>query len=357
MSSFELSASERSKHTIAFMRSARERDLDHFLIEELQASSDFRDWFIRHLSDCFSPPQNAYVRTERSPPRLTDDRQTDLRLAYYSRDDDLVAAVLIESKVADGFQTNQAEDYLREVTAWREAVGTRQVASVLVGPSKNKLIGKGPHFDAFVSVDEMAAFLKMRKHRMRAGELRERLTIRISLLEALAGKTSEQWNPQPVAARVSLADVYDRLVQTQLSGFQVNRTSAGKSADDRFYGEFPGSNQFRGDVRLKHRIYEGIVCLEFRRPKLAKADVGKLNLPADGTVYPHWTGKANDTLQLQVRATAVPKLDDLGSQETAVVASLEAIRQLATWFLENVHSLNQISTLETLHCDDRGLTL
>src|SRR5262245_45397926 len=94
-----------------FAKSARERDLDHFLVEELQASREFRDWFIGHLADRFSPPQDAHARTERSPSRLTDSRQTDVQLGYYDEGGKLVAAVLIESKVADGFRLNQAEDY------------------------------------------------------------------------------------------------------------------------------------------------------------------------------------------------------------------------------------------------------
>jgi hypothetical protein len=334
-----------------FSKSARERDLDHFLIEELQASPDFRDWFIGHLSDCFSPPRNAQVRTERSPPRLTDDRQTDLWLAYYNQDESLLAAVLVESKVADGFQRNQAEDYLREVTAWREKLGTKQAACVLAGPHSNQRINKGQHFDAFIAIDDMAAFLKTRKDGMRAGELRERLVIRINLLEALAGKQSNQWNPQPVAARANLAEVYDRLVQDHLPGFDVNRTSAGKRADDRFFGKFPSSSYFRGDVRLKHRIYEGIVCLEFRQPKISNADVGKLNLPADGSIYPQWTGRAKDTFQLRVRAPAIPELVDLSSLESAVVASLDAIRYLATWFSDNVNLLNQITSHSSRHAE------
>jgi hypothetical protein len=327
-----------------FSKSVRERDLDHFLIEELQASPDFRDWFIGHLSDCFSPPQNAIVRTERSPQRLTDDRQTDLRLAYYHQDGSLVAAVLVESKVADGFQLNQAEDYSREVSAWRDKLGKKQAACVLAGPHNNQRIAKGEHFDAFVAIDDMAKVLKTRTDGMRDKELRERLLIRIDLLEALAGKQSNQWNPQPVAARANLAEVYDRLIQDHLPGFDVNRTSAGKSADDRFFRKFPSSSYFRGDVLLKHRIYAGIVCLEFRRSKISIADVDKLNLPTDGSIDPHWTGRTKDTLQLRVRVPPVPELADLSSQESAVATSLDAIRYLATWFSENVHLLNQITS-------------
>jgi hypothetical protein len=32
-------------HANIYSESARERDLDHFLMEELQASPDFRAWF------------------------------------------------------------------------------------------------------------------------------------------------------------------------------------------------------------------------------------------------------------------------------------------------------------------------
>ena len=37
----------------SFSKTVRERDLDHFLMEELQASPDFRAWFIGHLDGRF----------------------------------------------------------------------------------------------------------------------------------------------------------------------------------------------------------------------------------------------------------------------------------------------------------------
>lgn len=53
-----------------FAKSARERDIDHFLMEEMQASPDFREWFVGHLND-FTPhvmfTHERHVRPVASP--------------------------------------------------------------------------------------------------------------------------------------------------------------------------------------------------------------------------------------------------------------------------------------------------
>jgi hypothetical protein len=171
--------------------SVRERDLDHFLIEELQASSTFRCWFVGHLGEKFQIPADALVFTERSPPRLTDNRQTDLRLAYYNPDRTLAAIVLVECKVADGFQEEQAEDYSREVIAWRERLGSPRVASILAAPRNNQRLTKSHYFDGFVAIDDMAVVFKARRDTVADAELRERLAIRADLLDALAGRVTQ----------------------------------------------------------------------------------------------------------------------------------------------------------------------
>jgi hypothetical protein len=327
-----------------FAKSVRERDLDHFLIEELQASDQFREWFIGHLSsDCFSPPQDTRVRTERSPARLTDGRQTDLRLAYYDQDSKLAGAILIESKVADGFRLNQAEDYSREVTAWRDQLGKQRAACILVGPRNNQRISKGDHFDAFVAIDDMADVLKARRDGMAEdGELSKRLAIRIDLLEALAGKRAgSQWNPQPVPEKVALAEVYDHLVQERLPGYSVKTTVAGRRSGARYFGTFPGVDRFQGNVLLKHRIFKGAVILEFRHCPLGKDAVDRIGLPQDGSIELRWTGRAKNTLQLQVRTPPLRQLAD-ASQRSDIETGLDAVKKIADWFSDNVSVLNPI---------------
>ena len=323
-----------------FAKSVRERDVDHFLIEELQASPDFRTWFIGHLKG-FSPPPDACAQTERSPQRLTDGRQTDLWLAYYDKDKALVAAVLIESKVADGFRPGQAEAYSHEVAARRKKLGANRAASVLAAPLFNPL-NKTEHFDAFIAIDHMASFLKRRYEKMREGELRDRLVIRIDLLEALAGKRpSSVWIGQPVTEKVQLAALYDRLVQRRLTGDRINPTSAARRSKDRFFDDFPNASRFDGDVRLKHRIYDGSACLEFRNCHFVKDNVSRLSLPAD-FVTADWTGRSGDTLQLKIQVPALTDTDDAASQETAILICLDRIEILVGWFCQNLGTLNRM---------------
>lgn len=49
-----------------FRDSVRERDLDNFLVEELQASDAFRPWLLAQLPHSFCPPTGADVRVQRS---------------------------------------------------------------------------------------------------------------------------------------------------------------------------------------------------------------------------------------------------------------------------------------------------
>jgi hypothetical protein len=67
MDEFPLGAADTERAEL-LSKSVRERDLDHFLIEELQASPQFRDWFIGHLSDCFSPPHRTITHPDYGQP-------------------------------------------------------------------------------------------------------------------------------------------------------------------------------------------------------------------------------------------------------------------------------------------------
>ena len=66
-----------------FRDRVRERDLDNFLVEELHASPDFRNWLVSRL-DGLDPPAGCEVRLQKSPARLQDARQTDVQIGRAS---------------------------------------------------------------------------------------------------------------------------------------------------------------------------------------------------------------------------------------------------------------------------------
>ena len=330
---------------ILFSDRVRERDLDHFLIEELQASEPFRKWFESRLDEHFAPPSGTVARTRRSPQRLSDNRQTDVLLGYYDEEGQLRAALLIECKVSDGFQPGQVEAYIQELAAWRAELGSNRVATVLVAPERNsKLDSKRTSFSSFISVDDMADALRYRAEQCAAGELKERLLIRGDLLDALAGRRpSRQWDPQPIPERVELSELYDQVVRERLPGYEVTPTSAGRRADDRFFAEFPSRKLFNGRVILKHRLNEGFVCLQFgSRCFSSILSEGDFRLPSDGKIKLEWTGRTGETLQLRIGVPSLTQDNPLEVQAANVAKAIESIAELGAWFSNNVTSLERL---------------
>jgi len=68
---------------LLFQDRVRERDLDNFLIEELHSSKDFRAWLVGRLAHAFDEPAGCEIRLQKSPPRLQDNRQTDVRIGWF----------------------------------------------------------------------------------------------------------------------------------------------------------------------------------------------------------------------------------------------------------------------------------
>ncbi len=117
-----------------FRDRVRERDLDNFLVEELQASEPFRTWFLGRLAGKIRWPNDAEARLRKSPPR-GDGRQTDVELGWFDASDTLRACVLIESKITADFQPGQAEAYGVEARRLRQTLGDAEACCVLVAPA------------------------------------------------------------------------------------------------------------------------------------------------------------------------------------------------------------------------------
>jgi len=94
--------------------SARERDLDNFLIEELTASRIFQDWILERLKEFIDVPLYAKATTGKNPKREATNGQTDLSFVLLDDADNQIVHILIEDKVALGFQPGQAELMLKK---------------------------------------------------------------------------------------------------------------------------------------------------------------------------------------------------------------------------------------------------
>ncbi|WP_439601419.1 hypothetical protein [Devosia sp.] len=319
---------------ILFRDRVRERDLDNFLVEELHASARFRAWLLAQLGKSFVPPQHATIRVGKSPQRLQDNRQTDVQLGWFDSADQLVACVLIESKVTADFQPGQAESYAEELSAWRAALGPGAASAILVAPQPRLAALPGrEHFDQCVSIEQIVEFLRERISKEKPDdELAARLEARCQLLDALIGKRpGGTWTPITLPEKRQFSDEYAMLAAELVPRLTVRASSDGPAATTKF---FTGASLPPGfpAVRIKHELgkageskyanlqFDGLAAMA---PRLAAA-----GLAAD-TGFAVLAGGQS----LFVRRTT-PGIDPTAPflpQRQRVVEGLIAVRDLVAW--------------------------
>lgn len=321
-----------------FRDRVRERDLDNFLVEELYASARFRAWLLAQLEATFVPPIDAVIRVGKSPQRLQDNRQTDVQLGWFTPSEDLLACVLIESKVTADFQPGQAESYAKELYAWREALGPQSACAVLIAPGDRLSVLAGRElFDHCLAIEDIVSFLRGRLV-SEAGdeEFLRRIESRCQLLESLIGKRhGSVWSPITLAEKREFSDYYSRLAAEILPSLSVRPSSDGPSATTKFFtgaklpSDFPLvriKHEFgrRGEPKYANLQFDG--CAELL-PALADISLGD---PAQFSVIA--SGRS-----LFVRQTT-PGIDPtapFGPQRQLVADGLKAVRDLVAWLETN----------------------
>jgi hypothetical protein len=331
-----------------FRDRVRERDLDNFLVEELQASQAFRTWFLDRLAPYLNQPSDCDIRLHKSPPR-EDGRQTDVQIGWFDASNSLRGCVLIESKVTADFQPGQAEAYKGQVDRHLKLNGPKAACAVLIAPRQRLagLQGK-EHFDAAISLEEIIEALERRRSEGLAdAELDARLMVRIDLLEALCGKRSvSDWTPVTLAEKRDFATAYADLAQSMLSHLRVRPSTDGPKAITRFFEGLSVSADFPCKVNLKHEFGQGVAVkyanLEFRG---MAHRLNALKARKDLFVGAPFSPTDSGSKSLFVRVET-PGLNPVGerfeAQREKIVAGLEAIGRLAAWFEQNQVTLKSL---------------
>jgi hypothetical protein len=182
-----------------------------------------------------------------------------VRLGWFA-DEALLACVLIESKVTADFQPGQAEAYRDEVAALREQLGGHAACAVLIAPSaKMRALEGTAHFQAQITIEDMIEALRARRIGGVADtELDARLSVRIELLEALAGKRAvSEWQPVTVESKRDFAISYAELAKLIVPNLSVKPSSDGPKAITRFFEGLSTPSYFPCGVALKHEFGDG----------------------------------------------------------------------------------------------------
>jgi hypothetical protein len=328
---------------LLFQDRVRERDLDNFLIEELAASIPFRTWFIAQLEG-FVPPAEAEVRLQKSPPRLLDARQTDVRIGWFSGDD-LKACVLIESKVTADFELGQAEAYRAEVQACRSELGPAAAYGVLVAPSaRMSALAHDGAFDTTIPIEDLVTALSSRLPEEGIDlELRARLMVRIDLLETLLGKRSGTgWEARTVRVKRNFAISYAELARELVPSLNVRPSSDGPKSLTRFFDGLEVARTFPSSVGLKHE-FGGTSATKYVNLQFSGMADRLAAVQASGLVSPPaYAAAPGKSLFVRVDTPGIDPEAPFDEQRERLSEGLRAIGRLATWFRTNQEQLGSV---------------
>jgi transcriptional regulator with XRE-family HTH domain len=313
--------------------SVRERDLDNFLLEELRASPSFRDWFLEQLTHCLDVPSYADVKVGKNPAREVASGQTDIYLDLFDQDGHRLSRVLIESKVAGGFQPNQPERYAEEIKAARMSIGHRCAAAVLIASQTNKVVFDHPCFDVSIRLEAVRDHLQARIPTLDASnplaaELRERLKARAGLLDALAGKQNYNgsWTPNPIPGRLDFFEQYRALAARLAPNFRPTGSSGGWKAQTILFTvpQISGLNV----KNIRHNFRSGVSLV------LSKAAMAERQIIEAGILPPGAMMKSTHTGTLLIRLrtpTINPSGNLFEAQREAIETGIQTAIDLYAW--------------------------
>jgi hypothetical protein len=347
-----------SSITVTKTESARERDLDHLLMEEIYSNDDFRSWIIKQAPS-FKPDEPASIAAYRATRRQVDMRETDLRFEYLDPEDRCRAILLIENKVTADFQPGQAESYRAEATALRAEYGEQNAISILVAPAHYKARTDVKNFDAFISIEDIEAALSRSRSTPTLEEAERRQQIKLAIIRQLMGRRAPrgatrglprggEWEPVAVSKKRVFSSKYSDLVKQLAPGFEVSPSSEGPNARTKIFSSFPGKNDTVLDVRLRH---------EFGRPDLEETKYVNLQIsdaaarlpdleahqelfPDDGSIYLAPAGKS---LSIRIDTPSIqPDGERFESEASKVVEGINALKKLVDWLKVNRMALEDI---------------
>jgi hypothetical protein len=200
--------------TLLTLSHATERDVDLLLVEELSTSRDFAQWITDQAG--WANPITRWQVTH-SKRRTQNRREIDIELSVTGAGDAGQAVLLIENKLGEKPQPNQAESYRQECAVLLKTNRCSHASSILVCP--RDYVATQPDFarkfDRIIPYEDVAAFLNNRSLAIRTEqpELAARLAFRVELLNQAVGKLRRGYEPVPLKQLGSFSSQYVALLK------------------------------------------------------------------------------------------------------------------------------------------------
>jgi len=207
---------------------ATERDVDLLLVEELIASEEFLVWVAARAGWDETPSTWRVLHSKR---RTRNRREIDIFVEIESNSAAKPAVILIENKLSEDEQPQQAESYREELN--RIADDCSYSAMLLVCPSAYADIHRefASKFDAIVSYESVAKLLRLRTKSVDA-ELGRRVAFRADLLDQATHKFRRGYTPVPNAVIGSFNENYVALLARLAPEIRPGRSMLGDARPD-----------------------------------------------------------------------------------------------------------------------------
>jgi len=296
------------------IRGICEQDIDLFMLEECASNQPFLDWLLSQV-----PGWPKECRELLTGARSIDhaDGESDLELTVMGSAGH-VGRLLVENKLAAGFQPHQLERYRGRAAMYVERGECAHAAVILLAPRcyAGRAAGK---VDAVVSYEDVEAWLA-------TSEPDPRIGYKLRLIRSALAKSRRGYNPESDGAVSEFWHRYWQQAEAEAPQLGLEQPGA-KPAGAGFVWFSPSG--LPENLNICHKLTRGFVDLHFPewggRAHALKVQLGP-HLDADMSV-----ARAGKSAAIRMRVPALNIGRPFEGQLDAVRKGLDAARRLCAW--------------------------
>lgn len=317
--------------------SVSERDVDLLLLEEFVASAEFGSWFVSESSPD-TPQVGECVSAQRSVTQSTG--ESDLELIFLGASGSRLL-VMIENKVAAGFQPMQADRYRMRGSGYIEQQVCDELLTILTAPQDyfgGTDSTKG--FDGRVSYEAILHWFQTKS------DLGPRQRYKSAVLQAAIDKSSLGYQPVEDAVATKFWSDYWELVRAYAPELRMPEPGV-KTAGATFIGFKPTGLPAGADIVHKLTGTKGATTgfIDLQLPGLG-AETLALDAALQDFLHDDMSViRASKSAAIRLVVSTVDPNRDATPQKESIIEGLSAAKRLLTWMQsdEGVHAvINQI---------------
>jgi hypothetical protein len=301
-----------------FIEAVTERDIDLLLLEELTASSRFRQWLVDWVFQD-DQPAGQLVGVWHS---ISRDPWGESDLIYVDQDDEGQRAILIENKIDAPAQPEQAERYRRRGQAGIDEGDWYDFRTCLIAPRKYlRGSSNAAHYDAQISHEQVRNIL------LASNREKTRMQHKAAIINAAIDKIRRGYQPVPHPQVTEFWHTYWEYVQENYP--QLAMREPGNVPENSDWPEF-SSSELGKNHKIVHKLKFGHVELYFHRLGQQQDALALLNEELFGDEIA--VAGTQKTAFVQIKVKSIDRFQPFVKQQEMVDEALQAAVKLLELF-------------------------